>query len=81
MGWTHIFNSDINIDILCPSNSNSKKYLNVLNQFNLKQIVDKPTRVTKGSASIIDHVSVSHPKLVKFADIVPCNDISDRDGP
>ena len=47
---------DINIDILCPSNSNTKRYLNVLNQFNLKQIVDKPTRVTKDTASLIDHI-------------------------
>ena len=72
---------DINIDILCPSNSNCKKYMNVLNQFDLKQIVNKPTRVTKDTASLIDHIIVSHPELVKFNDILSCNDISDHDGP
>ena len=50
---------DMNIDILCPSNSNNKRYLNVLYQFNLKQIVDKPTRDTKDTASLIDHIIVS----------------------
>ena len=53
----------------------------MLNQFNLKQIVDKPTRVTKDTALLIDYIIISHPELVKFTDILPCNDISHHDGP
>ena len=72
---------DIDIDTLCLLNASIKKYLNVLNQFNLKQILDKPTRITKDAASRIDHIIVRHPELVKVAEILPCKNINDHDGP
>lgn len=45
---------DMNID-LKRNSKNAKKYKEVINQHNLIQIIDKPTRVNKKSSTIIDH--------------------------
>ena len=58
-----------------------KHYHNILQQFNLKQIVEKPTRTTINSATIIDHMIVSDDSLVKHTDVLPCELFSDHDGP
>ena len=72
---------DVDIDIAGTSNSNSEKYLGALKQFNFKRIADKPTTITKNKAFLIDHIIVSHTDLIKFTDVLPCNSISDHDGP
>ena len=72
---------DMNLDILKQDNIYVKKYKDILNQFNLKQIVNKATRTTNHSKSAIDHIIVSHPELIKDIDVLPYSMISDHDGP
>ena len=72
---------DTNIDLLPPEAADSKKYLSILEQYNLHQIVSKPTRTTITSSTLIDHIIVSQKDLVKHTDMLPCPTISDHDGP
>lgn len=51
----NIIFGDMNINVGRKS-KNVKKYLNVLENHNLYQCVNLPTRVTKKSATIIDHI-------------------------
>ena len=46
---------DFNISFKNTSSS-CKSYKNILNMFNLKQLIDAPTRVTPTSCTIIDHI-------------------------
>ena len=47
----------LNIDLKIPGNC---KWKNLINLFDLTQLVQEPTRVTLTSANIIDHVYTSH---------------------
>ena len=71
---------DMNIDLLSPD-TNCRNYQGLLKQFSLTQVVKGPTRISKNSASLIDHILISDSELVKCTDILPCHDISDHDGP
>lgn len=53
---------DFNICLLHKLSVLCKKYQNCLNRFNLKQIIDEPTRVTCTSKTLIDHVVVNSEK-------------------
>ena len=57
------------------------QYCDILEQFNLTQIVNKPTRITLNRASLIDHIILSDPAICKHTDVLPCPHISDHDGP
>ena len=70
---------DMNIDLLSPD-TNCRNYQGLLKQFNLTQVVKGPTRISKTSASLIDHILISDSELVKCTDILPCHNISDHDG-
>ena len=52
---------DFNIDMKVPANT---KWQNLLNLFDLTQLVNEPTRITPTSATIIDHVYTSHPENI-----------------
>ena len=52
-----------------------------MEQFNLTQIVNKPTRTILNRASLIDHIILSDPSICKHTDVLPCPHISDHDGP
>lgn len=45
---------DFNIDLLAPTSVNSRKLLDTIKLFNLKQIVDTPTHFTEYSETMID---------------------------
>ena len=47
---------DFNINFKDKNNGLLKKYAEVLNMFGLKQLINSPTRVTRKSSTIIDHV-------------------------
>ena len=47
---------DFNINFKDKNNGLLKKYSEVLNMFGLKQLINSPTRVTRKSSTIIDHV-------------------------
>ena len=52
-----------------------------MEQFNLTQIVNKPTRTTLNRASLIDHIILSDPTICKHTDVLLCPHISDHDDP
>ena len=60
-GLEVIIMGDLNIDLKIPGN---RKWKNLINLFDLKQLVQEPTRVTQTSATIIDHVYTSHPENI-----------------
>ena len=72
---------DFNCDLLCTSKPEVLQYCDTLEQFNLIQIVNKPTRTTLNRASLIDHIILSNPTICKHTDVLPCPHISDHDGP
>jgi len=51
----NIILGDINIDVR-RKNKNAKKYIDILSQHNVKQIINEPTRVTDRTQTIIDHL-------------------------
>lgn len=50
---------DFNIDIL-PPNKPPQKWQQVLEAYNLHQLINEPTRVTKDSKTLIDHIYVTN---------------------
>ena len=49
---------DFNMNFLAP-NKPPVKWLSLMETYNLNQIIDKPTRVTKDSQTLIDHIYTS----------------------
>ena len=72
-----IIMGDVNIDLLpvikgLEPSSAAKKLLHILEDVHLSQIICKPTRVTKTSKTLIDHVYVSHPQAIVHSDVPVC---------
>ena len=76
-----IITGDLNIDILKPNALLTKQYIDLLYTFNLTQHVDKATRVTRTSETLIDHIILNDPKRVTYSDVLPCSNESDHDAP
>jgi hypothetical protein len=51
-----------------------------LDVFGLHQILEKPTRVTKSSKTLIDHLITNFPQRIADTGIIPCSIVSDHDG-
>ena len=58
--WSHS-NGWLQFDLKVCTNS---KWLNLINLFDLTQLVSEPTRITQTSATLIDHVYASHPENI-----------------
>ena len=68
---------DINIDFLKKDSTLCRAYTNVLSAFNLKQLINIPTRITDTTATILDHIITnSSGKLYNFG-VLDCS-ISDH---
>ena len=65
---------DFNIE---HSNCSNKKWLHFVELFDLKQMVSSPTRVTKSSSSIIDHIYCTDSEKISEC-FVPHYSISDH---
>ena len=65
---------DFNIDFNINSN---KKWWNLIELFDLSQLVSEPTRVTETSSTTIDHIYTSHPENI-IEHFVPSFSISDH---
>ena len=52
---------DINFDLIGRLDSLVTRDINTLDMFGLKQIVTKPTRVTRTSGTLIDHIITNYP--------------------
>jgi hypothetical protein len=74
-GMELIILGDINIDY--KDGCTNSKWSNMILDQSLTQLMDKPTRVTSTTSSIIDHVYVSHPKHIIETN-VPIIAISDH---
>jgi len=74
-GLKFMFLGDINTDWL---NLPSKHYLDILQVFQLHQLVTAPTRITSTSSTCVDHIVVQSRQLIKLVDVSPpfCSDHS-----
>ena len=51
-----LLTGDTNIDMLKPADSHTKQYQSILDAFGCHQHVTKPTRITRKSKTLIDHI-------------------------
>ena len=81
--WDGLFivTGDMNIDLLKSSDSLKKTYNDLLYTFNLTQRVEKATRTTQVSETLIDHIISKDPKRVTYTNVLPCSNVSDHDSP
>ncbi len=70
---------DINIDMLQPSNNLTKQYQSILDVFGIQQMVNQPTRVTRTSRTLIDHIVTNYTQNITHTGIIPCSIVSDHD--
>ena len=71
-----VITGDINFDLIGRPDSLITRYM-----FGLEQIVTKPTRVTKTSRTLIDHIITNYPLRISAADVIPTSIVSDHDAP
>ena len=60
-GLKIIVMGDLNIDLLNYSN---RKWLNLIQLFDLKQLISDPTRITNKTSTLIDHLYCSNPENI-----------------
>jgi len=72
-----LFSGDINLDLL-KSNNVTKTFLLELKLNDITQIIDKPTRETSKTATLIDHIYVSESLKFNFKHSVHNNSYSDH---
>ena len=53
---------DFNIDLLKSSSSNVLDFVNLTNRFGLRNLINKPTRVTKETQTLLDHIYTNDSK-------------------
>ena len=73
-GLELILMGDFNIDLTSSTNN---KWMNLIQLFDLTQLISSPTRITQSSSSIIDHVYTSNPEYITES-FVPHYAISDH---
>ena len=73
-----IIMGDINCDLNTPSDNDTKHLRNILNSFGYSQLIKDPTRTTKKTSTIIDHIITNRPAVVSSCGVRPCG-ISDHD--
>ena len=74
-----VITGDLNSDLLI---SNNNKLIDTLNLFNLNNVIEKPTRVTDHSCTLLDPIIISDALLCTFSDVLKTpRDISDHDAP
>ena len=72
-----IIGGDTNIDTLKYS-PQKERYYSMLEQFGIRNVVVKPTRLGKSS---IDHLLTNIPRKVSHTDVIPSETVSDHDSP
>ena len=76
-----VLTGDVNIDMLKPLDSRTVKYQSILDVFRLKQIVTKPTHITRTSTTLLDHIIVNLSQNITYTDVIPCSIVSDHNAP
>ena len=69
---------DMNLNLNQPTSAGVQRYVNILEELDLTQMITSPTRTTATSATLIDHAIVSRPELVSSPRVIKCS-ISDHD--
>ena len=69
---------DLNIDLLQQTSAGTQRYLALLGDLSLHQLIVAPTRTTSTSSTLIDHVITSNAELTSDARVIDCS-ISDHD--
>lgn len=75
-----LLTGDINIDMLNPSDSHTKQYQSILDAFGCHQHVTNPTRITRTSKTLIDHIVTNNRRCITATDVIPGRSISDHEG-
>lgn len=85
MQTIEIYLGDINIDLQKKESADTINYLNVLNSVGFISVINKPTRVTVNSESIIDHIFTRVQKnVIENIETIPiifCTDMTDHYSP
>ena len=80
MSWDGLL---VNIDMRKPSDNLTRNYKTLLEALSLKHIVTKPTRVTRTSKTLNNHINivVNFPQNITYTDVIPCSMVGDHDAP
>ena len=74
-----LITGDFNFDFLGAYSSNSTKVMKrILSSFKLKQLIDKATRITKESSTLLDLFATNSPKNLTLAKVI-LSTLSDHD--
>ena len=76
-----VLTGDINFDLIGRPDSLVTRYINISDMFGLEQIVTKPTKVTRTSRTLIDHIITNYPMRISATDVIPTSIVSDHDAP
>ena len=69
---------DFNCDLLKPDQNNPKHIKRIYKTYGFRQVIEKPTRTTSNSKTLIDHIASNRPECVSESGVIPCG-ISDHD--
>ena len=76
-----VITGDFNVGLLRPECPQVKRYTDMLESLNLHQHVERPTRITSKSKTMIDHIISNKPNCITYCNVLPCPTISDHDEP
>lgn len=68
---------DFNLNMLNDEDDNVKKFNSLLDTLGLTQVIDKPTRISRSSLSLLDLLLISDNSTILNKDVLDC-DISDH---
>ena len=72
-----IITGDLNSNILC---SNNNKLIDLVNIFNLKNVIDKPNRISGNTSTLLDPIILSNTLNCNYSDVLKIpRHISDHD--
>ncbi len=75
-----VLTGDLNCDLL--TNQNNNKLTDIMNLYNLTNVIEKPTRITDRSQTLLDPILISDTLSSIFADVLKvARCISDHDAP
>lgn len=74
----YIYTGDINVCIAEDKSNYNAKYKDMMNMYDMREIVDIPTRVYKDAATILDHVYIRHGSGVNIKSYVIKTDLTDH---
>ncbi len=75
-----ILSGDFNINLLQSTENSVKTYINLLASHGYQPCINKPTRVNKSSATIIDHIWTNNNDIISQSGIL-LTDVSDHFSP